>query len=649
MPERKRLLAAIMFTDMVGFTAMMQENEEKAKQLRDLHRSVLEEKISNHGGDLLQYYGDGTLSIFKSGIEAVKCAVNIQSKFSEEPKIPVRIGIHIGDIVKEEDGIYGDGVNIASRIESISVPGSVIISDRLQAELSNQPEIKAKSLGKFELKNVKRQVEIFAVASGKIKVPSSNELKSDKVKSVKSIAVLPFVNMSADPENEYFSDGITEEILNALVKVDGLQVTSRTSSFAFKNKNQDMQEIGNQLKVSRILEGSVRKVGKRVRITAQLINTSDNFHIWSEVYDRNLEDIFQVQDEIASKIANTLREKLTGIQQKEHLITAPTKNLEVYNYYLKGNYNLNKWNPESARKGIEYFEKAISMEADFAPAHSSLAFCYTMLGAMGYIEAKVAYDKARKYSLNAIKLDDTLADAHTALGLISVFVDWDLGSALQSFKRAISLSPGDAKVYHAYYVYLIAVGNLDEAIKVTQKAVQLDPLSLPINKAFGDALLNSKKYDEAIEQFDKTLELDPNFRTAIEAKAWAILLKGENDKAIETFKEYQSKTDDPLKGQTALGYAFAVSGFTDEAKKCLRKMEQREKKYKDVNLNMDYAVIYTGLKDFDKVFYYLDKSLDEGNVAFFFKAHPFAEELRKDPRFQEYFEKIERRKSEISL
>ncbi len=649
MPERKRLLAAIMFTDMVGFTAMMQENEEKAKQLRDRHRSILEEKISNHGGDLLQYYGDGTLSIFNSGIEAVKCAVNIQSKFSEEPKIPVRIGIHVGDIVKEEDGIYGDGVNVASRIESISVPGSVIISDRLQAELSNQPEITTKSLGKFELKNVKRQVEIFAVASGKIKVPSPDELKSDKVKSVKSIAVLPFVNMSADPENEYFSDGITEEILNALVKVDGLQVTSRTSSFAFKNKNQDIREIGNQLKVNRILEGSVRKAGNRVRITAQLINTSDNFHIWSEVYDRNLEDIFQVQDEIASKIANTLREKLTGTQQKEHLITTPTKNLEFYNYYLKGNYYLNKWNPEGAQKGIEYFEKAISMELDFAPAHSSLAFCYTMLGAMGQMPNRIAYPKARKFAQKSIELDSELASAHVSLGLVKIFVDWDLDGAYNSLQKALELSPGDGKIYHAYYVYLTAVGKVDEAVETMQQAAQLDPLSLPINKALGETLLNAGKYDEAIEQLDKTLELDPNFRSAIETKAWAYLMKKDYEKGIETFKEFQEKTGDPLKGQTGLGYAYAVAGDVEKANECLQKIKKRKEKDKDVSLDMDSLVIYAGLKDFDKVFYHMCKSLDDGSVAYFLRTHPFAEEIRKDPRFDEYLKKIERRKSEITL
>jgi len=649
MPERKRLLAAIMFTDMVGFTAMMQENEEKAKQLRDRHRSILEEKISNHGGDLLQFYGDGTLSIFNSGIEAVKCAVNIQGKFSEEPKIPVRIGIHIGDIVKEEDGIYGDGVNVASRIESISVPGSVIISDRLQAELSNQPEISTKSLGKFELKNVKRQVEIFAVASGKIKVPSSGELKSDKAKSVKSIAVLPFVNMSADPENEYFSDGITEEILNALVKVDGLQVTSRTSSFAFKNKNQDIREIGNQLKVNTILEGSVRKAGNRVRITSQLINTSDNFHIWSEVYDRNLEDIFQVQDEIASKIANTLREKLTSIQQKEHLITAPTKNLEVYNYYLKGNYNLNKWSPEGARKGIEYLEKAISMEPDFAPAYSSLAFCYTMLGAMGHMPNRITYPKAREFAQRAIELDPKLASAHVSLGLVKIFIDWDLDGAYNSLQKALELSPGDGKNYHAYSVYLTAVGKVDEVLETMQKAIQLDPLSLPINQTLGESLLNAGKYDEAIEQLDKTLELDPNFRSAIETKGWAYLMKKDYEKGIETFKEFQKKTGDPLKGQTGLGYAYAVAGDVDKANECLQKMKKRSEKDKDVSLDMDSLVIYAGLKKYDKVFYHLSRSLDAGSVAYFLRTHIFAEEIRKDPRFDEYLKQIERRKTEIHL
>jgi TolB-like protein/Tfp pilus assembly protein PilF len=441
--------------------------------------------------------------------------------------------------------------------------------------------------------------------------------------------------MSADKENEYFSDGITEEILNALVKVDALQVTSRTSSFVFKNKSIDAREIANQLSVNTILEGSVRKAGNKVRISAQLINSADGYHVWSDVYDRNLEDIFEVQDEIASKIANMLREKLTGKEKTEHLVTTATKNLDAYNLYLKGKFYLNKWTPESGKRGIEYLEQAIAEEPDFVLAHSTLAFCYTLLGVIGSISTKIAFPRAKELADRAIKLDSKLASAHSSLGLINIFVHWDLDAAYQSFQTALENSPGSGEIYHAYYIYLTAVGKSDEAVDTMKKALQLDPLSLPINQSLGEALMNAGRYDEAIEQLNKTLELDPNFRSAIETKGWAYLFKGVNDKAIETFKEFQKKTGDPLKGQTGLGYTYGVTGKIDKAKDCLQLLSQREKRDTDVNLNMDFLVIYTGLNDLDKVFYYMSKSLDEGNASFFLRTHPFFENIRKDPRFNE--------------
>lgn len=640
MPERKRLLAAIMFTDLEGYTAMMQEDEQNAKMARDKHRSILEEKINKYSGNLLQYYGDGSLSIFNSGIDAVRCAIEIQKNLSKEPKIPVRVGIHVGDIVKEDDGIYGDGVNIASRIESISVPGAVLISDRLQDELGNKPDITTKSLGKFQLKNVKRQIEVFAVASDNIKVPTIREINSEKAKPVKSIAVLPFVNMSADPENEYFSDGITEEILSALVKVEGLQVTSRTSSFAFKSKNLDAREIGKQLGVSTLLEGSVRRAGNKIRITAQLINAADGYHVWSEVYDRKLEDIFEVQDEISSKIANTLREKLTGEDHKRHLITATTDNLEVYNLYLKGMYSLNKWNPEGTRKGIELLKQVIKIEPEFAPAHSSISFGYVMLGSMGQMPAEQAYKHARSFAQEALKLDGNLAEVYVSLGLVYIFVDWNLKEARKTFRKALTLKPGDANVHHAHYVYLTAAGRLDDAVEEMQLAVQLDPLSLPINHSLANAYLCAKKYEEALDQTNKTLELDQNFRSVWETKGWAHFLLGERKKAIDSFLKFQKLTGDPLKGITGLGYVYAQTGQQDKALECLRKLDERSKRDKEVSLFIDYFSIYAGLEEYDKAFYYLGKSIEEGNVGFFVKTHPVAEKLRKDPRFDEYLSKF---------
>ncbi|MEO8415947.1 MAG: adenylate/guanylate cyclase domain-containing protein, partial [Ginsengibacter sp.] len=291
-----RQLAAIMFSDMTGYTALMQQNEQLAKEKRGRLKEVLENFVAGYHGKILQYYGDGALSIFNSAVDGVKCAVEIQQALQREPKVDLRIGIHSGDISIEEETIFGDGVNLASRIESLAVPGSVFISEKVFDEIRNQENLTAREMGYFELKNVIKPVRLFAIDNIGLVVPNRSALKGKTKQPANRLAVLPFVNISTDPENEYFSDGITEELLNALTKIDGLQVTSRTSAFAFKGKNTDIREIGIQLNVDRILEGSVRKAGNRVRITAQLVNAADGYHIWSENYDRDLTDIFKVQD-----------------------------------------------------------------------------------------------------------------------------------------------------------------------------------------------------------------------------------------------------------------------------------------------------------------------------------------------------------------
>ncbi|MEO5906150.1 MAG: adenylate/guanylate cyclase domain-containing protein, partial [Saprospiraceae bacterium] len=291
--QQVRQLAAIMFTDMTGYTALMHEDEQKAKVLRDKQRGTLEKLVPQYRGKILQYFGDGSLSIFNSAIDCVKCAIEVQKVLLEEPLVPHRVGIHSGDICYDGQGVYGDSVNIASRIEAVSLPGAVLISDKVYDEIKNQHEIETKSLGKFNFKNVKRPIEVYAITNEGLVVPSGAQLNI-KAGSEKSIAVLPFVNMSSDPENEYFSDGISEEILNALTRVKGLQVSARTSSFSFKGKNEDLRQVGQKLGVSTVLEGSVRRSGKRIRITAQLINTQDGYHIFSENYDSDLEDIFEV-------------------------------------------------------------------------------------------------------------------------------------------------------------------------------------------------------------------------------------------------------------------------------------------------------------------------------------------------------------------
>jgi adenylate cyclase len=258
-----RQLAAILFADMTGYTALMQENEQLARTKRKRLKQVLELNIGRYNGKILQNYGDGSLSIFQSAIDSIRCAIDIQHQLQEEPKVPLRMGIHTGDVIIEEEAIYGDGVNMASRIESMSVPGGIFISGKVEDEIKNQEDIITSEMGYFELKNVKQPVRIYAIANEGITVPGRGALKGKISQTSNRLAVLPFVNMSADPDNEYFSDGFTEELLNALTRVEGLQVTSRTSVFAFKGKNHDIRDIAIQLNVDKVLEGSVRKSGNR--------------------------------------------------------------------------------------------------------------------------------------------------------------------------------------------------------------------------------------------------------------------------------------------------------------------------------------------------------------------------------------------------
>ncbi len=635
-----RLLAAIMFTDMVGYTAMMQEDEIKAKALRDRHRKILEEKIGEFQGSILQFYGDGTLSMFGSAIEAVRCAIQIQKELQKEPKVPVRIGIHIGDIVYEDQGAYGDGVNVASRVESLAVPGSVLLSDKVFDEVQNHPTIRLKSLGKYELKNVKRPIEIYSVKTEGLIVPEESEIRSKVGVSYKSIAVLPFVNMSADKDNEYFSDGITEELLNALTKIDGLNVTSRTSAFAFKNQSLDIREIGDKLGVSTILEGSVRKAGNKVRITAQLINTNDGYHVWSETYDRSLEDIFEIQDEISKKIAIKLREKLTRHQIQEPIVKSYTKNLDAYNEHLRGLHHWNKWSPSEIKDSIKHFEASMELDPEFPLPYASLSGCYAFLGATGYLRPEIAYPKAKKYAEQAITLDDNIAQSHNSIAMVKLFFEWDWEGAEKSFQRSLELNPSSADTYHAYHIFLAAMNRQDEMLRAIEKAHLLDPLSPYIGAALANVYLSLGRLDEAEEQFKKTLEQDPTFRGALNGLGWLEINRGNYEKALEIFQESQRQTQHVLKGHTQLGYVYGMMGKKDKADECLAKLSQRQKEEPETSMNMDFAVVYAGLRDYDKVFEYLEKAYEERSGGILFMRNPQWHEIHDDPRFEKLIKKL---------
>ena len=630
-----RQLAAIMFSDMYGFTALMQQNEQLAKLKQRRLKEVLETCIPAYNGKILQYYGDGALSIFNSAIDGVNCAVEVQQTLLQEPKVELRIGIHTGDISVEDETIYGDGVNLASRVESLAVPGSVLISEKVFDEIKNQENLTARELGYFEFKNVTTPVRIFAVDKKGLVVPRRDALKGKTRKPLNRLAVLPFVNMSADPDNEYFSDGITEELLNALTKVNGLQVISRTSAFAFKGKHADIRDIGVNLNVDRILEGSVRRAGNRVRITAQLINAADGYHIWSDNYDRDFTDIFEIQDEISSIIANRLRENLVTNDQNERLVKAPIQNLEAYTLFLKGLHFHNKVTPGDSKKAIQYFEEAISLETGYAHAYAMTALEYAFLGATGQMQPHDAFKLVHTYSDKALRLDSTLAAGHTAKGSAYLLYDWKWEEAYDSLARAIELNPAGTGAHQMLCLYYIITGRKQKAIDIMEKALKADPLSPRVLHMLADTYVNAGRIDDALQQVESLLDIYPHMRVAEELKGWCVAAKGDWKKAAEIFEDLQSRTDHPLKGLGPLGCALAKLGETEKALECIRKIEQRQTEEPDVVLDIDLAMIWWALGNKDNTFRHLFQCVEKriGPVAILID-HPLLQGISDDPRYR---------------
>ncbi|HEV8286951.1 MAG TPA: adenylate/guanylate cyclase domain-containing protein [Chitinophagaceae bacterium] len=630
-----RQLAAILFADISGYTAVMQENEQLARLKRKRLKDVLDTTVERFNGKILQYYGDGSLNIFNSAIDGVNCAIDIQQELQREPKVDLRIGIHTGDITVEEEAIYGDGVNLASRIESLAVPGSIFISEKVFDEIKNHENFQTSELGYFELKNVKQPVRIFAISNKGIAVPSRYEVRGKTKQPTNRLAVLPFVNMSADPENEYFSDGITEELLNALTKVDGLQVTSRTSAFAFKGKNDDIRDIAIKLNVDKVLEGSVRKSGNRVRITAQLINAADGYHIWSENYDRNLTDIFEVQDEISSIIANKLRENLTPAKQKEPLVKTQTKNITAYTFYLKGLHYWNRLTPADSRKAIDCFEQAISLEPEYAHAYAMTAAAYSYLGATGQMTPHKAFEIVHNYADRALQIDSSIAESHTAKASAWLFYEWKWQNAYDALQKAIRLNPGLAEAYQLLAIYFIIMEQREKGLKIMEEAIDIDPLSPMVNYYLGEMYIFNERYDDAIAQADKLLEMNPQMRIAIEMKAWANGMKNDWEEALRFFEEVHRLTNHPLKGLSGLGFAYAKLGMKEKAMECIHKIEQRQREEPDAVLDADLLGIWYGLGDLDKMFYYMEQCIEKRMAAVsFWIEFPIFKELKKDPRFQ---------------
>jgi TolB-like protein/AraC-like DNA-binding protein/Tfp pilus assembly protein PilF len=638
--QKTRRLAAIMFTDIVGYTALMQQDENAAAAVRELHRKEFQKFHNSLNGQILQYFGDGTLSIFKSGVEAVKCAIGIQKSLNRKDGIPLRIGIHIGDIVSDGTEIYGDGVNLASRIESMGTAGSVLISENLNAELKNHLDISTRSMGHYGLKNIANPVEIFSVTNDGVYAPEKSELKGKQKKLSKTLAVLPFVNLSSNKDNEYFSDGMTEEIINALAKIQGLKVTSRTSSFYFKNKNLPIAQIGAELNVSTILEGSIRLSGNMMRITAQLIDVADDFHFWSETFDRSLENIFAVQDEISLLIADKLREHLGHFEIEDRLVDASEVPVEIYKKYLKSRYHLLKMTKPDIETGIRMLDEIIKEQPNFAQAHLGVHLGYTLLGTIGLIPSQEAFANGQLYLDRAIEINENLPECQLHLSYISFLQKWDFPNTYSHLNKSLEIRP-TVEYYQSMASTLVAEGKFDAAHNYIDIALQIDPFSGINFHLKGFIFYAEEKFNEALKNFEKSTQLNSDFVVSTLYQGQAFLLMGKIDESLSVFQKLpQDDGGDILKlGGTALVYAAA--GDTAKAELGIKKMEAL--------LNTDlmgralnFLILVNALLERHKeALKYIERGIESRlPMMVYLNVDPILRPLRTNPDFRELIKQI---------
>ena len=454
----------------------------------------------------------------------------------------------------------------------------------------------------------------------------------------KSIAVLPFDNLSRDPDNAYFVEGIQDEILTRLAKIADLKVIARSSTQRFQNKG-DLPQIAQQLGVAHLLEGSVQKVNDQVRINVQLIKAASEAHLWAEVYDRKLTDIFAVESEIAKTIADTLQAKLSGSEQ--HAITArPTENTEAHKLYLKGRFFWNKRTGNDLKKSIDYFQQAIAIDPDYAPGYAGVADAYVLLPGYNAGAPRDCYPKAIAAAKKALELDDSLAEAHTTLGMAIWSYQFDSAQANKEFQRAIELNPNYATGHQQYgNIILAALGRFDEAIAEGKRAIELDPLSLIINVDLGTTYFFARRYDEAIAQQRKSLEMDPGFYFAHSNLGQALASKREFVDAISEYQKARALNDDPFM-LALLGNAYARSGNRTEALKILDQLKALSKQ-RYVNA-YSFVILNVGLDDKEEALRWLEQSYQDraGSDVGWLRVDSLLDPLRGDPRFEALAEKI---------
>ncbi len=666
-----RQLAAIMFTDIVGYTALMYEDEQKALQLLEKNRRIQKPLVERHDGKWIKEVGDGVLASFNSVMDAVNCACSINESCNKENGLQLRIGIHLGDVVFENNDVFGDGVNIASRLQALAPVGRIWISEAVYKNVSNKKEIRTRFVREEMLKNVKEPVRIYEVRTedtttqAEFSKPASQSLTksvidfrnkrkpllfigltifllaiagisywsltSQNTRQIDSIAVMPFVNESANTDIEYLSDGMTETLISYLSQLPNLDVKARSSVFRYKGRQVNAQTIGKELNVQAVLNGRLVQRGANLALFTELVDTRKETVLWSQDYNEPMSSLVSLQSEITRDVVQKLKTKLTGVEAQK-LAKNYTANSEAYQLYLKGRYYWNRRTAKDVDKSIEYYQQAITLDSTYALAFAGLADSYTV--PIGGTPSREKMLKGRDAARKALSFDDNLAEAHAAFGRVLTVYEFDFTAAEQEFRRAIELNPTYAVAYDRYSILLHCQGRWDEAFAQIRHALELEPLNPNFSASYGYWFVYARKYNEAIMNLKKTLELDPNFQPAHNFLSIAYWLNGDYQQSVEARAKAMDVAGEN-QNANLLRESYKKGGWTGFLRFAAREFIVPGTPFYGI------ATYYAALGEKDEAFAALNKSLENRETLLAqIRVDPRMDPLRGDPRFDELVQRL---------
>jgi len=633
-----------MLTDIVGYTAMTQKNESLALQLLQSHNELLRPAFQRHLGREIKTIGDAFLVEFESAVDAFLCALDIQdllSKYnknipSKDMQIQIRVGVHWGEVVHQENDVFGNSVNICSRIQPLAPPGGICISERVYEKVKDKSPYPFQKLPTPELKNVSEQVEVYQVLlPGVSNVPP---VQKGSISIKQRLAVLPLASIGLDDSDEYFADGVTEELISVLSNIKDLRVIARSSVMRYKGGVHDIPKVGKELSVGSILDGSIRKSGGNVRISLNVVNTETEEQIWGKNYDYELSNVFSIQSDIAKQVSKALKVKLrkserTSIEKRQ------TESAVAYTLYLNGLFLLHKRTKQSMLEAAKYFEKSIAKDQNFARAYAGLANAYLLLGSHGYMDTMVAYPKAKEYVSKALDLDQNIVEAHNSLGFLLEAYYHDFAGARAEYEHALSLNPSNSEAHQWYAINLAISRDLTKAIEELERAKEIDPFSPQIGVLLGGFYGYGINDEEALRSWEDVLKFHPDNVSVYLSRGLFYARKLSKDLALADMKKALRLAWEPTRVECMLGYVYAVLGEREEAMKILREVQASAGREYVSPFYM--AVLYLGLDELDNCMDYIQKSFDDKSVEMeTILNDPVFEKVRADARLEPMLRKV---------